>query len=358
MSSINNPSAYEAPYDTNYSHEGRNSSTPDVTSATLPTVTVVGHRIKPSMKVMISGGGGLIRFEASAPISESRVANYEGFNIVHLPTSLWAYRNTNGRHFSISGKLVSRTPNEAKANAGYLDTVRSWLLPDFGNSGAPPPIVKFSGYSNTYLSEVPCIVLSYNWTFPEDVDYIWGSSQPMPVIGILSIELEEAYSAQQITGREWSIEPGDGSGSFSTIGAPGTASVGGAGAEPATHRYDWKGIAAGISSGTFRTVGSVLQNSPSSIAVNPTAPSSVVGAAANSPEITSNEDYSNEGRNSALPDYSNEGRNNRFIAGSSSQQILNNSVNPDLNKFVGVVVQVVDNYARSQGLAVPAFPKF
>jgi hypothetical protein len=361
MSSINNPSAYEAPYDTNYSHEGRNSSTPDVTSATLPTVTVVGQRIKPSMKVLLTGGGGLVRFEASAPISESRVANYEGFNIVHLPTSLWAYRNTNGRHFSITGKLVSRTPNEATANAGYLTTVRSWVLPDFGNSGAPPPLIKLSGYSNMQLTEIPCIVLSYNWTFPDDVDYIWGSAEPMPVIGVLSIELEEAYSAEQITNQDWLIEV-QGGGSFSNSGAPysAKASAGGAGAMPVPFGHDWKGIAAGKSPGTFQTVGGKLENSPSpdSIAVNPTASSSTIGAAANSPEISSNENYSNEGRNNQVSDYSNEGRNNRFIAGSSSQQVLNNSVNPDVNKFVGVVVQVIDNYARSQGLAIPAIPKF
>ena len=353
--------------DDNYSNEGRN-SVPQTTSTTsdpataieLQTVTVTGHRPQPSMKVMIRGNGAIVRFEATAPISESRVANYEGFNIVHLPTSLWAYRNTNGRHFSVSGKLVSRTPNEATANAGYLTTVRSWLLPDFGNSGAPPPLVFLSGYSNNQITEVPCIVLSYNWNFPEDVDYIWGTAEPMPVIGVLSIELEEAYSAEQITGQEWMISPQSG-GSFSQSGAPGSASSTGPGAQPATFGMGWKGIAAS-NAGSFPTIGNMLattgQSSPDSIALNPTTPSSIISNAANSPEITSAV-ISNSSANSAIFTVV-----NQWVSGSSPLQILRNSVNsiipgipPITNPILKVVANGVDNYARKNGLAIPSFPK-
>lgn len=349
----------------NYSNEGRN-SVPQTTSTTsdpataieLQTVTVTGHRPKPSMKVLITGNGALIRFEASAPISESRLANYEGFNIVHLPTSLWAYRNTNGRHFSISGKLVSRTPNEATANAGYLTTVRSWLLPDFGNSGAPPPLVFLSGYSNMQLTEVPCIVLSYNWNFPEDVDYIWGTTEPMPVIGILSIELEEAYSAEQITNKDWLIETQSG-GSFSQSGAPGSASSSGVGESPATFGQNWQGIASSTNAGSFPTVGNMLSlsgSTPDSIAFNPTA--AAVSSSENSPEITSEVVTTSKATSAIFTAV------NQWVSGSTPLSILRNSVNsiipplpPITNPVLQIVANGVDNYARKKGLAIPSFPK-
>src|SRR5574343_353051 len=122
-------------------------------------------------EVKISSSGGTVIYEASSPIHESRNANYEGYNIVHLPTDIWAYRNTTGRRFTVPGKLVSRTPKEADTNAKYVNLIRSWLLPDFGGSGATPPLVYLSGYNNSNLNRVQCVVKSYSISWPDDVDW-------------------------------------------------------------------------------------------------------------------------------------------------------------------------------------------
>lgn len=165
-------------------------------------------------KVTVKGPGGKVVFEASAPLTESRSATYEGYNITHLPTTLWAYKNTSGRKWGISGKLVSRTPDEAQANASYLDLVRKWILPEFGRTGGTPPILKVYGYRHSNVDGRPVILESYNWSFPDDVDYIWQGGQAMPVIGLLSIELSEAYSAEEITAIDpWDITSSSG-GSF------------------------------------------------------------------------------------------------------------------------------------------------
>lgn len=285
-------------------------------------------------KVTIMGGGGLIRFEASSIVSENRTANYEGFNIVHLPTSLWAYRNTNGRHFSINGKLVSRTPSEAKANAGYLTTARSWVLPDFGDSGAPPPIVFLSAYNNRKINDVPCIVLSYNWSFPEDVDYIYGTLEPMPVIGTLNIDLEEAYSAQQITNGNWKIAPQNEGGSFSQSGVPGSASSGGRGAASMLPSYGpgFRGIAG--SSSRFPKLGGALTLSPGAIAKFPTMAGKIIGAATNSPLLSS---IAQEAVGLL---------NNRFISGNTPQQILDNS-NVNNSPIYSPKIPSIDPFGRS-----------
>lgn len=163
-----------------------------------------------SHKIRLTGPTGVIVFEASSPIQEDRQATYQGFNIVHLPTSLFSYHSTTGRKFSVTGKLVSRTPNEADANSRYLDLARSWLLPEFGTTGATPPVILFKAYNNNNLNNVQTILTSYSWAFPEEVDYIWGGKVPMPVIGTLQINLEEIYSAEQITAGSWKINVGSG----------------------------------------------------------------------------------------------------------------------------------------------------
>jgi len=311
-------------------------------SITLPTVTITGKKESIPYKVLITGGGGLVRFEASAPVSESRVSNYEGFNIVHLPTSLWAYRNTNGRHFSITGKLVSRTSGEATANAGYLTTVRSWILSDFGNSGAPPPIVFLTAYSNKQINKVPCIVLSYNWTFPDDVDYIYSASEPMPVIGMLTIELEEAYSAKQITDREWAIDIQNG-GNFSYIGVPGSSSSGGPGATETSPSYaaGFIGIAGGPSNG-FPKLGGMLTLSPGIIAKLPMMAMGVVRAATNSPLLSS---VAQEAVGLL---------NNRFVSGLNVQNVLNNS-SVSTPPFAPPSVSSIDPFGRASNFSIPTF---
>lgn len=314
-----------------------------MSAETLPTVTITGKR-ESSYKVLITGGGGLVRFEASAPVSESRVANYEGYNIVHLPTSLWAYRNTNGRHFSITGKLVSRTPNEAEANAGYLTTIRSWMLPGFGKTGSTPPIVFLTAYNNKHISSVPCIVLSYNWNFPDDVDYIYATKEPMPVIGIITIELEEAYSAEQITNGAWKIGVQSG-GSFSYSGEPGSASSGGPISVRTSPSYGpgFRGITgSGEKPIGFPTLGGALTLSPGIIAKLPSAAFNLVGAATNSPVL------------STIAQEITGLLNNRFISGSSPQQILNNSTT-GTPPFVPPASVTVDPFGRSTNLSIPTF---
>jgi hypothetical protein len=170
-------------------------------------------------KVSLTVGKNVVVFQASSPVTESRTANYEGFGLVHLPTDLWAYKNTSGRHFEITGKLVSRNAAEAAANSRYVDLIRSWILPDFGTSGATPPIVSLSAYNNTNINKVPCIIRSYGISFPDEVDWIFeGSSETtgtgknkvvgssaMPVICTMTIALDETYSAQQISLQSWKM---------------------------------------------------------------------------------------------------------------------------------------------------------
>lgn len=158
-----------------------------------------------SFKVRLSGPQGDLIFEASSPVSESRQASYGGFDIVHLPTSIHTYKNTTSRKFSITGKLVSRTASEANANARNLDLARAWMLPDFGDTGATPPILKLYAYGNKNINGLKVVMLSYDWMFPEDTDYIHSGEQPMPVIGHLTINCEEIYSAAEITAGAWKL---------------------------------------------------------------------------------------------------------------------------------------------------------
>lgn len=307
----------------------------------LQPVTIVG-KSSTFYKVKITGDGATVRFEASVPVTESRAANYDGYNIVHLPTSLWAFRNTNGRRFSVTGKFVSRTPDEAAANAAYLQTIKRWILPGFGTTGSTPPILFFSAYGHQTIKKVPCILQSYSWTFPDDVDYIFDADEPMPVIGTIQLDLEEAYSANQITDGAWKIAPKSG-GSFSRTGVPGTGSTAG---EVNTSYSVQQQIAAGTFGGlagpgqknNFPTLGGPLALSPGMIARLPSMASNVVRAATNSPTLAVAAESAFE-------------LTNRFIGGTSPQTINNNS-SVSTPPFVSPSNPVSDEFGR-----LPLFSK-
>ncbi len=160
-------------------------------------------------KTKLKGPNGTIIFDVSAGLPESRTASYDNYSLVHMPVDLYAYKNTTSRTFSIHGKLVSRNATEADRNLRYLDLVRSWVLPSFGESGAPPPILKLSSYDNLNIKDTTCVMRSYSWEFPDDVDYIFDGISPMPIIGTLNIELVEIYSANEVLAiTPWKIKLG------------------------------------------------------------------------------------------------------------------------------------------------------
>lgn len=181
-------------------------------SAELAPVTITGKKEQPgAFKVRIKGPGPSgelesVYLQASPLLSEAGSAMYEGYAITHLPSEILAYKFSSSRKFQIQGRLVSRNKNEAQQNAKYLDLIRSWRQPGFGTTGATPPVVYLYGYNNNNIYGVQCVIKSYSFGFPDDVDFIYDSSVPMPVIGQLTIELDEAYSAEQITAGAWKVD--------------------------------------------------------------------------------------------------------------------------------------------------------
>jgi hypothetical protein len=186
------------------------------------------------------GSGQSVILYATSQMTENRSAAYENYNIVHLPTDLFAYRNTTARTFQISGKVVSRNEGEARVNARNLDLVRSWMLPGFAGTGAPPPILFLSAYRNPGTDRLPVILRTYTWTYPEDVDYIFSSDGEtiMPIISQLNLEVVECWSAEEINLKKWKIDIGN-DGEMS-LGA-GSTSI--SGLTPFTAASNFKGIA-------------------------------------------------------------------------------------------------------------------
>lgn len=176
-------------------------------------------------------------FDVTPSFSESRTVTYTPVSPVHMPGEIQVFRNTKSRTFSIGAILVSRTISEAEKNMRYLQMLRGWQLPYFGNSsgltevnqnsdlkgmlGAPPDVLYLWAFSNTKipdraslldttsgqnyslvnLNKIPVVLSSLNIVYPQGVTYIPtredGSGDPFPVKMEVNIELLETHSPME-----------------------------------------------------------------------------------------------------------------------------------------------------------------
>lgn len=139
-------------------------------------------------------------------IQESRDVSYKGADIVHHPGEILKYQNTSSRVWQITAKLTSRNPAEATRNLDYINMIRAWAMPFYGNGtanefslnrlvGSPPPILTLAAYGKQMIGPVPCVLINYSWTFPNDCDYITTETgAPFPVILDINLTLKESFS--------------------------------------------------------------------------------------------------------------------------------------------------------------------
>lgn len=151
-----------------------------------------------------------VTFVVSPTISENREAEYTPFQPLQHPGEILKYKGTSSRSWGVHGKLISRNSIEATQNLQYINMIRSWVMPFYGNGtgtdpttksylGAPPPILTLTAYGPKMVGPVKCVLMSYNWDWPNDCDYIYaidddGNTVPFPVVVEVTLSLKESWS--------------------------------------------------------------------------------------------------------------------------------------------------------------------
>lgn len=147
-------------------------------------------------------GRTIIRFLDQPTLTESRAARYTTETILHTPEGFNSFEGTDQRSFELSGKFFCRTDTDIVTNNNVLQVVRSLVMPDYNRTGAPPTPVELHAYGAKNIFALPCLVKSYNMTYPNDVDYVvsdLGETQvTMPIVFELSISLTEQHSIAQL----------------------------------------------------------------------------------------------------------------------------------------------------------------
>lgn len=183
------------------------------------------HVIKLTQKTGAGESAAVVLFRNMPEITESRTAEYEAVMPPQGPTAFQKYKGTPSVQWTVNANFTCRTTQEATENLRFLNQLRAWTMPYFGERtrtsypqklGAPPPTLILSGFRQQMIGPVPVVITSLNWSFPQDVDYIPASGFsalealagelgsgvliPFPTAMKVQITLVESFATDEVNG--------------------------------------------------------------------------------------------------------------------------------------------------------------
>lgn len=75
-----------------------------------------------------------VTFDVTPTFVESGAVEYTPVTPVHMPGAMQVYKSTASRQFDITAHLISRNVSDALKNMRYVQRLRAWRMPYFGES--------------------------------------------------------------------------------------------------------------------------------------------------------------------------------------------------------------------------------
>ena len=123
--------------------------------------------------------GGVI-FPYTPTINTSYKANYNAYDLTHSNYKGYFYQNSSVGDIKITGSFIAQDTNEANYLLAVIHFFRSVTKMYYGQDtnyrGAPPPLVFLQGLGTYQFNLHPCVVTSFDYNLPGDVDYIRAGS--------------------------------------------------------------------------------------------------------------------------------------------------------------------------------------
>lgn len=114
-------------------------------------------------------------FPYTPNISTSYNANYDVAELTHSNYRGQFYKNSNVGDISITATFTAQDTGEAEYMLAVIHFFRSATKMFYGQDaqrGAPPPLVYLFGLGQYQFNNHPCVVKSFTYNLPTDVDYI------------------------------------------------------------------------------------------------------------------------------------------------------------------------------------------
>jgi len=134
-------------------------------------------------------------------------ANYQTFDLTHSNYKSYFYQSSNVDPINITAFFTAQNTQDANYLLAVIHFFKSVSKMFYGQDpkrGAPPPLLFLSGLGQYQFNKHPCVLTSFNYSLPDDVDYIRantvnqaGSSVPLGGVtnALSNLGTTGAYSA-------------------------------------------------------------------------------------------------------------------------------------------------------------------
>lgn len=126
----------------------------------------------------LSKTGGVI-FPYTPSITTSYKADYEPYSLTHSNFKGYFYKSSYVDPINIKATFTAQDTAEANYLLAVIHFFRSVTKMFYGQDayrGAPPPLVFLTGLGQYQFNNHPCVVASFDYSLPSDVNYIRSSS--------------------------------------------------------------------------------------------------------------------------------------------------------------------------------------
>ena len=120
-------------------------------------------------------------FPYTPQITTQYVAKYNPYELTHSNYKGYFYQGSSVNEVNITAQFTAQDTDEANYLLAVIHFFRSVTKMFYGQDdaskrGAPPPLVFLQGLGEYQFNLHPCVVSSFNYTLPADVDYIRAKS--------------------------------------------------------------------------------------------------------------------------------------------------------------------------------------
>jgi hypothetical protein len=149
--------------------------------------------------------GGVL-FPYTPQIQVTHRASYDMQNLVHTNYTTPMYQHSQIESINITAQFTANYPAEAEYVIAMIHFFRSVTKMFYGQdqlAGTPPPVLFLDGYGPYTFNHIPVVVTSFDYTLPQDVDYISctvkGEKQKVPTTLSITLNLMPTYSRNKIS---------------------------------------------------------------------------------------------------------------------------------------------------------------
>lgn len=140
-----------------------------------------------------------LMFPITPTITENVDVNYESYDLAHGLMPIQAFRSGGQKTITLDATFVAQTDIEARYCLACIHFIRSFSKNNFGdtdpNAGTPPPVLVFNAYGGAMYKDVPVVIATANFTWPNDVDYVFTTAK--------SSSTNSAYSVDSMVVDGW-----------------------------------------------------------------------------------------------------------------------------------------------------------